>query len=95
MAKMFKAIGNKIIIKHKDDSIRKSTGGIILSGNAMSTPSDVVVGKVSSIGSDVFDIAVGDEVFVKKHHLTQLHKDEDCNVVSTCQDVNVVGVSVN
>ena len=28
---MFKAIGNKIIINHKDDSVRKSIGGYDLS----------------------------------------------------------------
>ena len=69
---MYKALSGNVIVKHIVGD-RKSSGGIILAGNAMSTPHDVVKVEVLSVyeGNDQ-ELRIGDSVLVPKHSLTKL-----------------------
>lgn len=85
-----KAIGNKLIVsKLKDD--RKTSGGIVLTGSAMSTPYDSQYLTVESIGNRVYNIGIGSKVIVEKHNLVLLEAVEDLEFY-TVSYINVLGV---
>ena len=91
-----RAIGNKVIVEYVTPE-RKSDGGIILTGVAMSSPVDVLNVKVVSVGGDVPNgvVSVGDVVMVKKHHLNQLSVNGDIdNPVNTATVVfeNIIAI---
>ena len=87
-----KAIGNKVIVEYVTPE-RKSDGGIILTGNAMSTPVDVLNVKVLSVGGDVPDgvIEVDDIVMVKKHSLNQLGVVDNLNTATVVFE-NIIAI---
>ena len=82
---MYKALSGNVIVKHIVED-RKSSGGIILAGNAMSTPHDVVKVEVLSVHEDNDqELLIGDSVLVPKHSLTKLAtEDVDGQTVDFC-----------
>ena len=72
---MYKALSGSVIVKLlKQD--RKTDGGIILTGVAMSTPHDVLTVEVVSQNENDDLFVIGDKVLVAKHHLTKLSEVE-------------------
>jgi len=74
-----KAVGNGVIVKHKKEE-RKTSGGIVLTGVAMSTPHDTIESEVISCGSKVPDtlgLTVGKTILAQKHSMKKLSEDGD------------------
>lgn len=68
-----KALASNIIVEYII-SENKSSGGIVLTGNAMSNPHQTVEAVVKSVGKDVLGIEVGDTVLLQKHSITQIEE---------------------
>ena len=82
---MYKALSGNVIVKYVVED-RKSSGGIILAGNAISTPHDVIKVELLSVYEDNDqELRIGDTVLVPKHSLTKLAtEDVDGQTVDFC-----------
>jgi len=61
-----KSIGDKLIVEYVVAE-NKSSGGIVLAGNAMVNPHQTVKALVLSVGDNVDGVVEGDTVVVQKH----------------------------
>lgn len=67
-----KAVSDNVIIQYTKDE-RKTSGGIVLTGAAMSTPNDTIHATVLSVGSKVVNIGIGNSVVVEKFSVVELN----------------------
>ena len=90
-----KSIGDKIIVEYTIYE-NKSSGGIVLTGNAMSNPHQTVEAKVLSIGDNVHDVVEGDIVLVQKHSVTLIEETKlenfDTKTIGSVRVVNVLAI---
>ena len=72
---MYKAVGDSVVVKQIVEE-RKSSGGILLTGVACSTPHDTIIVEVVSVGSQVNSVAVGEKVIIQKHSTVPISEAE-------------------
>ena len=92
---MYKAVGDGLVVEYQGQE-NMSSGGIVLTGTAMSTPHDIVQSKVLSVGSGVPQnslIKVGDVVLTSKESLVKL--DDNTHSVKWTRVVGVLEASSN
>ena len=90
---MYKAVGDGLVVEYQEQE-NMSSGGIVLTGTAMSTPHDIVQSKVLSVGSGVPQnslIKVGDIVLTSKEALVKL--DDNTRSVKWTRVVGVMEAS--